>query len=85
MGFETKEFKVKTVDGEEKIEKRPDFEKRTKLNREIHICKEYLGGLSHKEFEKFPRTEKMKYYLFEEMERRREDFFMRKQKEDISR
>lgn len=55
------------------VTERIDFKHRTMLNLEMYICKEFLGGMLHSDFIKLDDTEKLKWYLFEEMEREREN------------
>ena len=61
------------------IEKRLDFEHRTILELELKICSEYLGGMTHMVFEKLPRSEKLKWYLYEELTRKREEYISKKE------
>lgn len=64
-------IKVKDYTGKVVSEK-IDFKHRTILNLEMYICKEYLHGMLHSNFQKLDHVEKLKWYLFEEMERERE-------------
>ena len=64
---------VKIKDREGKIiSEKIDIKHRTALNYEMYICKEYLHGMLHSTFQKLDHVEKLKWYLFEEMERERE-------------
>jgi len=80
----TEHIKIKDVKTGEVIEERLDFEHRTKLNLELEICSKYLGGMLHKDFKKLPREEKLKWYLFREMEMKREEYFIKKQQEALN-
>ena len=64
-------IKVKDYTGKVIAEK-IDFKHRTMLNFEMYICKEYLHGMLHGDFQRLDPVEKLKWYLFEEMERERE-------------
>jgi len=50
---------------------KPKYDLMTHLETEMFICSEYLH-CTHTEFEKLPRTEKLKWFLFLEMKSRRE-------------
>ena len=54
------------------ISEKIDYKHRTMLNLEMYICKEFLHGMLHSTFQKLDHVEKLKWYLFEEMERERE-------------
>ena len=64
--------------GLNKIGESPSYNILTPLYITMKICAEYLH-CSHLEFLKLSREEKMKWYLFEEMKRRRKDYFDKKQ------
>jgi len=58
------------------------FEYLTPFYREMEIATEYLHG-SHESFKKLPRMERLKLLLFDEMKRKREQYFLLKQKQEM--
>ena len=63
--------------------KGPNYKLLTPLNIEMRICANFLH-IPHSVFSNFSREEKIKWFLFEEMERKREDFFNKEQIEHIN-
>ena len=61
--------------------KNPEFEMLTPLFREMTICR-WLA-IDHSEFLKKGHTDKLKWILFERMERERENYFSKKQEAEI--
>lgn len=60
----------------------PNYNLMTPLYEEMRICAEYLH-ISHSEYEKLSRDEKMKWMFYDEMVRRREKYFDDKNKEKM--
>jgi len=55
----------------------PDFKTLTPLYVEMQICSEYLH-CSHSKFLELSKDEQIKWYLFDEMKRGRDNFFAEK-------